>query len=399
MTYVVLSAAFIYSLSFCCSPFLVWPTYLSLWKNVFKGHAGVPYRARLKNAWILVRYSLLAPLYTGLWYLDEVLYGAYSQKIFDKVYVILGQPRSGTTFFQRTLAKDDDNFLVLKHMEWRFPYICVHKFLLWSGLDKRIAKINYWPQNEDGSIAGKMHKHVLGDFEEDGIFFEERFLHHYFVFRRFPYPNLMKDTNYFDELSASNEKKILKTHKKVLQKIFYLRGREGQAPLLKENEAAQFMSLFNDEYNNVTYIPLLRDPENSIPSYEALSKQSTLAKTGINPEAIDGWYDANMDKRSREFLEQQRILSDIIPPEQQVHMSFEMLTTRMVEAYRYFYMRSNLRMSKEFRAYLDKCESMQKTRERGYSLPKSKLLQNDEYKSFKKFVVNSTDSAPKAVND
>ncbi len=399
MTFVVLSAAFIYGLSFFCSPFMIWSTYFSLWKNVIKGHAGIPLKLRAHHAMILTRYVLLTPLWTALWYLDDVLYSKYSKKIFDKVYVILGQPRSGTTFFQRTLAKDEDNFLVLKHMEWRFPYICVHKFLSWSGLDKKIAKINYWPNNKDGEIAGKMHKNVLGDFEEDGIFFEERFLHHYFVFRRFPYPNLMADTDYFDALTPADERKILKTHNKVLQKIFYLRGKEGQAPLLKENEAAKFMALLNKQYKNVSYIPLLRDPENSLPSYEALSKQSTLAKTGINPEGIDGWYEANMEKRSREFLEQQNVLSKDIPAEQQVSMSFEMLTTRMVEAYRYFYMRLNLRMSKNFRAYLDQCEAMQKTRQRGYSLPKSKILHNDEYKSFKKFVVSSTENAPKAVND
>ena len=377
--------------SFYFSPFPIWSTYLLLWKNVIRGSGQRDFKMRMRHVWMLTRYALLTPVWTGLWYLDEVLYGSYKNKVFDKIYVILGQPRSGTTFFHRTLSKDEQNFMSVKHMEWRFPYICVHRFLEWSGLYERVANINYWPKNASGGMANKMHMHILGNYEEDGIFFEERFLHHYFIYRRFPYPDLMRETDYFDGVSDKDLDRILKVHGRVLQKVFYLRGEEGQCPLLKENETVQFMTRLKDFYKEAAFIALLRDPEDSLRSYEMLSKQSTLSKTGIDPEKIYEWYQENMTKREREFEKQKEFFSqEDSQTVKRVRMSFDMVTTQVVDSFEYLYKRLGIHMKDDFKAYLLECEKKQATRNRGYELPDTARIGGESYREFREFVRRST---------
>ncbi len=396
MLFYLLIVSVIYGASFMCAPFPVWTTYFSLWKSVIRGNRHATPKIRMAQAWFLTRYALLTPVWTLFWCIDEVLYSDYRSTKLDEVVVILGQPRSGTTFFHRTLACDEDNFLVAKHMEWRFPYICVQKFLRWSGLYNRIANISYWSKTRDGEMASKMHAHILGDYEEDGMFFEERFLNHYFLYRRFPYPDLMEDTDCFDRLSEKQISKIIRIHKKVLQKISFLRGKPGQVPLLKENETMCIMSKFPHFYDDVKFIALVRDPEQSLRSYHVLSVQSTLAKTGINPEVIDGWYEANMHKRRREFELQEEFLSKLGGSEQQVRLPFEAFTTETVDAFHYLYHRLGLKISPSFHEVLEDCERKQIKRKREYTLPDIPALDLKTVGRFKK-IVDQAETRPSLV--
>ena len=56
---------------------------------------------------------------------------------------IIGQPRSGTTFLHRTLAADNQNFIAIKHYEWRYPFISFQKLMKYSGLWKLLYNKSY----------------------------------------------------------------------------------------------------------------------------------------------------------------------------------------------------------------------------------------------------------------
>lgn len=191
MIVIILLLLIIYVIGFIFSPFPYWKTYFTLWKYLLTSHSSVlNIRARIRQARFLAGYFFLCPLWTFLWYLDELLYPEY-RKVQVKPVFIIGQPRSGTTFLHRTLADDRNNFVAVRHMEWRYPYISLQKLFHKFAFLKKSFQSSYWPDNTAGKLASKMHPNTLVDWEEDGIFFEECFLHHFFIFLRFPYPDLL----------------------------------------------------------------------------------------------------------------------------------------------------------------------------------------------------------------
>src|SRR5262245_29463270 len=161
MSFVIGAVVLTYVLSVYLAPFPHWPTYVLLWKNVLSNpEPEVHVRARLRQITLLVRYFLFLPLWTFLWYLDDVLFYAYKRQPARPVF-IFGQPRSGSTLLHRTLASDEETFVALRHIEWRFPYITVQKLLASFRLESWVKNLNYWPNTEDGRKAAKMHPNTL----------------------------------------------------------------------------------------------------------------------------------------------------------------------------------------------------------------------------------------------
>lgn len=193
-----------YLLTAILAPFPYWPTYRLLWRSVLRSvHQNIPWQTKRRQSLFLIRYALTAPLYTLLWFLDELLFPAYRQAPVHPVFII-GQPRSGTTLLHRTLAADDRTFFAIRHIEWRYPFLIVQKILNATGFAQRLLQLNYWPDTEIGRQAARMHPNTLADWEEDGIFFEERFLHHFFLFLRFPYPEILPLVDEFREIGRAH---------------------------------------------------------------------------------------------------------------------------------------------------------------------------------------------------
>ena len=124
----ILIVVVIYFLGFIFSPFPYWKTYRILWLQVLYSRDGSSHNTtKYKQVMFLIKYALLCPLSTFLWHIDEILYPKYQQQKIRPVFII-GQPRSGTTFLHRTLANDDNNFVAVRHIEWRYPYILIQNY-------------------------------------------------------------------------------------------------------------------------------------------------------------------------------------------------------------------------------------------------------------------------------
>jgi hypothetical protein len=161
------------------------------------------------------------------------------------------------------------------------------------GLDKHIYTRNYWPRTESGKLASKLHSHKLGDHEEHGIFLEERMYHHYFIYRRFPIPELLRTVTDFDALDDKQMQKMIHALDDVCYKSQYINDATDKPVLMKENESVEFYRKLFESNPDMKFIFIVRDPTHSMSSYQTLSINSTLAKTGINPVTIEGWQDAN----------------------------------------------------------------------------------------------------------
>ncbi len=372
----------LYVLFLFVSPFPLWSTYFRLWKHVlFSKTKGIPLKLKISQALFLIRYLLLSPVYSLFWYIDEFFYSDYLKKDLPKVVAVISQPRSGTTFLHRTLASDEESFFAVRHVEWRFPFICVQKFLKLFNLYNFVCGINYWPKTKDGENASDMHRNYLGDWEEDGIFFEERFLYHYFIYRRFPYPEVVKETHDFQDLSGRERDHFLNIHKKVIRKVFYLRGTEDQAVLLKENETMTIMPMLQQSFSDVKYIFIGRKSKDSLSSYDSLSRRSTLSKTGIDPIDVEGWYDANMWKRDKECRLQIDFLEDL-EKDKQVRVTYDSFASNPPEAVGKIYKAFNLEINATYKIYLDELLKKQSSRERDYETLRESPIEIDFFDNF-----------------
>lgn len=371
----------LYVLGIAFSPFPYLKTYFVLWRYVLADpnpHIGLA--ARFRQGRFLLGYAAMTPVWTALWYLDELFFRAYRQQEIQLVFII-GQPRSGSTFLHRTLAADEDTFFAVRHIEWRYPFISLQKLFGWLGIADRLSRANYWPDTEAGHAAARMHPNRLSDWEEDGIFYEERFLHHFFVFLRFPFPNLLTYLDDFPSLPPRVRCRILNTHRQVLQKVAYMRGASARWYLSKEVTSHNKLLELSTLYPTARFIITLRDADEFMSSLLKLMRTSTLTKTGLDPDTIPGWRGTVVERMRRDS----NLLGELWLQETGLHrqiklaVSFQELTTNVVTSVRSIYRQIGKVPSDAYLAHLRQLQGVQKTRTRGYDYERARFPGFDGY--------------------
>lgn len=364
------------------SPFPYWKTYWVLWQTLLQNNTpGIGLKPRLRQAGFLIKYLVMSPLWTFLWFLDNQLYPAHRTIQVRPVFIV-GQPRSGTTFLHRTLAADDRNFTAIRHLEWRYPFICLQRMLEQTGIARRLAQKNYWTNTRDGQVAARMHPNKLSDWEEDGIFFEECFLHHFFVFFRFPYPDLLTYLDNFPGLPEPVQKKILQIHRQVIQKVLYLRGNDTACYLSKEVTSHNKFPGLRYLYPDAKFIFCLRPSNDFMSSLISLVEFSTKSKTGVDPRTLTDWEPAFLDRMQKDSRLLVRLCLET-PDDQRAVLVFDRLSRDPDQAVRNVYDRFGLTLSSSYKAFLEKLNQDQKNRNRGYDYEQK---QYPGFESFDRFV-------------
>lgn len=345
----------------------------------------INFRERTSMLLYIARDVGLLPVWAIFWLADEVLFSGYHRETIRDPVFIISQPRSGTTLLLRTLSEDKNTFLSVKHLEWRYPYISFWKLIEVLGLREWFEARSYWPDTQLGRTCRKIHYHVLGNYEEFGIFLEERFFHHYFVFRRFPFASVLNRVSGLEGLSVRERDRMIATFRKVVQKVYFHRG-NGEIFLAKENECIEFCNAMLATFDNARVIYVCRDPTPMLESYLTMSLTCTEVKHGVDPRKLKGWHERNMEFRRlecRKFVDiasQER--NDLIS----VLLSFHSLTGNLPETIRTIYTAFGFGISPTFKAYLDDLQAEQSTRDRGYT----NLSCNEEGFEFYSDFVNTT---------
>lgn len=372
---------FSYFLGLVFAPFPCWPTVFKLWRTLLFDRADATSKIRQFTFLILV--IVRAPFWTFFWYVDELLFPEYRNQLIDPVFII-GQPRCGTTLLHRTLAQDNQTFFAVRHIEWRYPFISVQKVINLLGLNKWLEKVDYWPKSQAGQMASKMHKNRLSDWEEDGIFFEENFLHHFFIYLRFPYPDLLPHLDAYATLRLEDQQRMLEMHHKVLKKVSFLRGAQGRFYLSKEVTSHNKLPALAARYPSARFIVVTRESGKFMSSLMPLVRMSTWSKTGIDPLTLPNWEDSMLTRMRSDSLNLVELCEKVIPLERQTRVSASDVMVNVVDSISIIYRELGLVASREFVNYLTELEVNQEDRERGYEYLSLSPKGFEQYDNFTK---------------
>ena len=374
---------------FC--PFLLWRSYFSVVRAVILSK-DLDARGRMSMLVHLGKELLYAPLLTLFWLLDELLWHGYRKAQVQAPVFVMSQPRSGTTFLLRTLACDEESFFVLKHLDWRIPFISFWKLIDAFGWRERLEQIDYWPGTEIGRLASKMHSHNLGSVEGHGVFFEERMYHHYFTFRRFPLPEVLQRVDGVEMLTPGEKKKLVSALRTAVRKAAYYRGK-GRFWLTKENENVDIFRLVREAFPDSRFLVIMRPPSAFVSSYIRMSDSCTTPKHGTDPKTIPGWYEANMEFRRGQCDKHMAFCRELEAQDAVTYVTFERFTGDVSSAAADIYKSLGISMSTGFAEHLRHIQQKQNHRDRGYVNPDANDAGFEAYAQFVERVAAHSSSA------
>jgi hypothetical protein len=241
--------------------------YLSLFRS-----KGTPARLSAKRVFLLCFLFLAFPFWNayirlGL-FLDNLLYPDYkSQESPDPIFII-GNYRSGSTFFHRLLLQDQQ-FTCLKAWEIYFAPAIVHRKFIRFIL--KISKMVGSPVQKVVKAFDRlmnniysMHKTGLYTYEQDSQLYYHTWSS-FNLFAIFPFPEQVKKYIYYDQLVPEKERKAhFGYYRGVLQRHLHLSATKRY--LSKNPDFTPAVNTLLDEFPRARFINLVRSPEGMIPS-------------------------------------------------------------------------------------------------------------------------------------
>ncbi|MBU0991579.1 MAG: sulfotransferase [Proteobacteria bacterium] len=235
-------------------------------------------------------------------FLDHILFHHFKNIRIKKPIFIIGNARSGTTFFHRVLCMDKNRYAFFKTYEVFFPSLlfrkmslCLIHILEWLFKDK----LTRWMNKKETALfsnVNHIHKVSMNQAEEEEALFFFRFwsvdLH--FLF---PFLSKMEDMNQFETLSGSERKKLLVYYENCLKRHMTIHGEEKTFLSKNPNSTSKMWELY-DHFPDSRFILLIRNPLEQIPSVLNLFK--TVWENLSGPTACDSpefkrLYEINVD--------------------------------------------------------------------------------------------------------
>ena len=322
--------------------------------NNFFHNRGTNYRLTAKRLGILLlAFSIYLPIELLIWsgfLLDELFFPAYRQiKIRQPVFII-GNPRSGTTFLQRLLARDRYNFLSMRTWEiFGAPSIVMRKTIrlaaraarvLGVQISRRVHKLEtLWKESDS------IHRLRLREPEED----EYLFIHNFSTMKIWSYAAMEDDADpyiYFDDKIPDLEKeRMMDFYESCIQRYYYSHGGKIRHYLSKNPNFSPSIETLLDRYPDGKFIYLIRTPLKAVPSHISLKERewqmlgSPLKKYACRDFILrlsEHWYEYPLQKLKQ------------LPEDQQVVVSFDDLVTNTKKTVQEIYQRLGLDLTPEF---------------------------------------------------
>ncbi len=252
-----------------------------LYKSFFNNR-GTHYRLTFKRLGVfLLALVFYLPVEFLTWIgliLDEIIYPEYHEVEIREPVFIIGNPRSGTTFLQRLLAKDKDNFFSMKTWEiFIAPSLTMRKVFralikvaraVGMSVTKRIRRLErLWAE---GNV---IHRLALGAPEED----EYLFIHIFSTMKIWSFAAMVEETLpfiYYDKAMTATEKsRMMDFYHRCLQRhvLYHHGGRKHY--LAKNPNFSPMVETILGRFPGAKFIYLIRNPLDAVPSHLSLKER------------------------------------------------------------------------------------------------------------------------------
>jgi hypothetical protein len=233
---------------------------------------GTPARLSPKRVFLLLFLFTAYPLWNtyiriGL-LLDRLFFPQFREPLDPAPIFIVGNYRSGSTFFHRLLLRDHQ-FTCLKAWEIYFAPGITHRKLirgvlkLSSYLGSPVQRlVNAFDRLMNNIYS--MHKTGLYTYEQDSQLFYHTWSS-FNIFAIFPFPDHVRKYIYYDQMVSKREqKKHFGFYRKVLQRHIHLSPT--QRYLSKNPDFTPAVNTLLSEFPEAKFINLVRPPEQMLPS-------------------------------------------------------------------------------------------------------------------------------------
>ncbi len=236
--------------------------------------AGTPARLTPKRlAFLLFFFPISTILKLSSWLgfaWDDIFYKDYQHQKLTQPVFIIGNPRSGTTYLHRLLAKDEHNFSYMRMWEIFFaPSISQRRFLwFFQKLDNRFGgKVQKWllDQEQKTWLSNPAHRLSLSEAEEDeSVLFN--IWETIFTSVFFPHPDLVRRYAYFDkQVPLRERRKIMRFYRSCLRRHLFARNSDKKFLSKNPTFSAKVGSLY-EFFPDAKIIYLVRNPLETVPS-------------------------------------------------------------------------------------------------------------------------------------
>lgn len=337
-----------------------------LYHNFFHSR-GTNYRLTAKRLGILLlALGIYLPMEFLTWsglLLDELFFPAYRQIEIRQPVFIIGNPRSGTTFLQRLLARDRHNFLSMRTWEiFGAPSIMMRKTIWFTvraaralgvRISRRIRKLEtLWKESDH------IHRLRLRAPEED----EYLFIHIFSTMKIWSFAAMEDKADpyiYFDaKIPDTDKERMMDFYETCIQRHYYAHGGKTSHYLSKNPNFSPAIKTLLDRYPDCKFIYLIRTPLKAIPSHINLKERewqilgSPLEKYACREfilKSSEQWYEYPLQRLKQ------------LPENQQVVVRFDDLVTNTKQTVQEIYQRLGLDLTPEFLDLLERESALART--------------------------------------
>jgi hypothetical protein len=250
------------------------------YKQLFKSR-GTPYRLSPKRIGLLLLSYILYTLvelvnWLGL-AMDAILFPAYRQVEVKGPVFIIGNPRSGTTFLHRLLARDEKNFSAMRTWEMLVAPSVTMRRMFWalSALDRRLGRPAarvLGMLEESWQADNVVHRVAMRAPEED----EYLLVHIFSCLKIWLYVAMLDEAErytYFDsQMPEKDKERIMAFYTRCLQRHLYAHNHGDKRYLAKDPHFSPVVDTLYRCFPDVRIIYLARNPLDMIPSYVSLKE-------------------------------------------------------------------------------------------------------------------------------
>jgi omega-hydroxy-beta-dihydromenaquinone-9 sulfotransferase len=239
---------------------------------------GAPYRLTVKRAVLLagffpIFYVTEAIARSGF-LLDDLLFGAYRRQPIVRPVFIIGNPRSGTTYLQRVLAKDRRTFTSMRMWEVLFaPSVTQRRAaqLVFKLAGRNAARLRraFWRLEQVVLGKNRVHESSLLAPEEDQYYM----VHIWSALIVWHLAGMLDETEVYTgfdtRMSLEDQDRIMSFYRRGIQRHLYAhrgRSRRTRHYLSKNPSATPKVAALYRHFPDARLIYLVRNPLDMVPS-------------------------------------------------------------------------------------------------------------------------------------